>query len=79
MSNLLVVAFPSEQQAEQGRRKLLLENENLVATEDAVIAVKKADGTIKLSQLAQPGPLWEIRAAADPLQTPMTAISVFPA
>ena len=49
MSNLLLIAFPSEEKAEQGRRELLsMEKAKLIAIEDAVIAVKKPDGTIRL-------------------------------
>ncbi len=47
MSDLLVIVFPSEGKAEQARGKLLsMEKQNLIAMEDAVVAVKKADGAI---------------------------------
>jgi uncharacterized membrane protein len=80
MSNLVMVAFPSEQKAEQGRRKLLtMEKENLIAMEDAVIAVKKADGTIKIRQFAESGALWGIRSAAsgNPAPTGAGALTDF--
>ena len=65
MSNLLLIAFPSEEKAEQGRRELLsMEKANLIAIEDAVIGVKKPDEAVRLDQLAKPGALWGIRAAA---------------
>jgi uncharacterized membrane protein len=51
MSNLLVIAFPSEQKAEEVRQKLLeLQTEYLIELGDAVIAVKHQDGKIKLNQ-----------------------------
>jgi uncharacterized membrane protein len=52
MSNLLVIAFPSEQKAEEVRQKLLeLQTEYLIKLGDAVIAVKHQDGKIKLNQM----------------------------
>ncbi len=52
MSTLVVVAYPNEFQAEEVRLKLLkMQQEYLVDLEDAVIAVRKQDGKIKLLQL----------------------------
>ena len=52
MSDLVVIAFPSEEKAEQVRRKLLdLQEEYLIELGDAVIAVKQPNGRIKLNQL----------------------------
>ena len=52
MSDLVVIAFPSEEKAEEVRQKLLdLQNEYLIELGDAVVAVKQANGRIKLSQL----------------------------
>jgi len=52
MSDLLVIAFPSEQKAEEVRNKLLnMQQEYLIELGDAVIAVKHPDGKIKLNQL----------------------------
>jgi uncharacterized membrane protein len=52
MSDLIVIAFPSEEKAEQVRQKLLnLQQEYLIELGDAVIAVKHDDGRIKLNQL----------------------------
>ena len=74
MNNLLLIAFPSEQKAEQGRREpLSMEKANLIAIEDAVIAVKKPDETVRLDQLAEPGALWGIRAAASGNPAPIGA------
>jgi uncharacterized membrane protein len=74
VSNLLFIAFPSEEKAEQGRRELLsMEKANLIAMEDSVIAVKKTDGTIRLDQLAEPGALWGVRAAASGNPAPIGA------
>jgi len=42
MSELLVISFANEEKAEQGGRKLLsMEKQDLIAIEDAVIALKK--------------------------------------
>ena len=52
MNDLLVIAFPSEQKAEEVREKLLaMQKEYLIELGDAVVAVKKPDGNIKLNQL----------------------------
>jgi uncharacterized membrane protein len=52
MSDLVVIAFPSEEKAEEVRQKLLgLQNEYLIELGDAVIAVKQPNGRIKLNQL----------------------------
>ncbi|WP_421990296.1 lipid A-modifier LpxR family protein [Roseococcus sp.] len=66
MSDLLVIAFPTEAQAEEVRTKVLgLQREYLIELGDAVVAVKGADGQVKLNQLFQPvaagaasGALW---------------------
>jgi uncharacterized membrane protein len=52
MNDLLVIAFPSEQKAEEVRQKLFqMQKEYLIEMGDAVVAVKDADGHIKLNQL----------------------------
>jgi uncharacterized membrane protein len=52
MSDLVVIAFPTEKKAEEVRQKLLgMQKEYLLELGDAVIAVKDADGRIKLNQL----------------------------
>ncbi len=52
MSDLVVVAFPTEAKAEEVRQKLLaMQKEYLIELSDAVIAVKDANGNIKLNQL----------------------------
>src|SRR5215469_1775549 len=52
MSDLVVIAFPTEEKAEQVRQKLLaMQKDYLIELGDAVIAVKGADGRIKLNQL----------------------------
>lgn len=52
MSDLLVIAFSSEEKAEAVREKLFsMQKEYLIELGDAVVAVKKEDGTIKLNQL----------------------------
>ena len=66
MSDLLVIEFPSEEKAEGVREMLLaMQKEYLVELGDAVVAVKEANGRIKLNQLFQPvaqralsGALW---------------------
>jgi uncharacterized membrane protein len=52
MSDLVVIAFPTEAKAEEVRQKLLaMQKEYLIELGDAVIAVKDAQGRIKLNQL----------------------------
>ena len=52
MSDLVVVAFPTEAKAEEVRQKLLaMQKEYLIELGDAVIAVKDENGNIKLNQL----------------------------
>ncbi len=55
MADLLVIEYPTEERAEEVRRKLLgLQKEYLIELGDAVVAIKKDDGTIKLKQLISP-------------------------
>ena len=55
MSDLVVIAFPTEAKAEEVRQKLLaMQKEYLLELGDAVIAVKDAQGGIKLNQLINP-------------------------
>ena len=66
MSDLLVIAFPTEARAEEVRAKLFgLQREYLIELGDAVIAVKRPDGHVKLNQVFSPvaagaasGALW---------------------
>jgi len=66
MSDLMVVAFPTEEKAEEVRKKLLdMQQEYLIELGDAVIAVKQPNGQVKLNQLFHPtasgaayGALW---------------------
>lgn len=52
MSDLVVVAYESEEKANQVRTKLLeMSKEYLLDLEDAVVAVKKPDGKVKLQQM----------------------------
>jgi uncharacterized membrane protein len=52
MSDLIVIAFPTEAKAEEVRQKLLvMQKDYLIELGDAVIAVKDAQGHIKLNQL----------------------------
>jgi uncharacterized membrane protein len=52
MSDLVVIAFPTEAKAEEVRQKLLaMQKEYLIELGDAVVAVKDAQGHIKLNQL----------------------------
>lgn len=55
MSDLLVIEFSSEEKAE-GVREILfaMQKEYLIELGDAVVAVKDANGRIKLNQLFQP-------------------------
>src|SRR5262249_39835973 len=55
LSDLLVIEFPSEEKAEGVREMLLaMQNEYLIELGDAVVAMKEADGPVRLSQLFQP-------------------------
>lgn len=55
MSDLLVIEFPSEEKAEGVREMLLaMQQEYLIELGDAVVAVKDANGRVKLNQLFQP-------------------------
>ena len=55
LSDLLVIEFPSEEKAEGVRETLLaMQQEYLIELGDAVVAVKDANGRIKLNQLFQP-------------------------
>jgi uncharacterized membrane protein len=52
MSDLIVVGYNDEHQAEEVRLKLLkLQHEYLVDLEDAVVAVRDKDGKVKLHQI----------------------------
>ena len=52
MSTLIVIVYPDELQAEQVRLDFIkMQKEYLVSLDDAVIAVKKADGKVKLHQM----------------------------
>ena len=52
MSDLVVIAYPSEAKAEEVRQKLLsLQKDFVIEIADAVIATKSAAGDIKLNQL----------------------------
>ncbi len=55
MSDLVVIAFPSEAKAEEVRNKLFdLQKEYLIELNDAVIAVKQPNGRVKLNQIFHP-------------------------
>ena len=66
MSDLVFIAFPTEERAEEVRKKVLaLQREYLIELGDAVVVVKDAEGRIKLNQLMNPtatgamsGALW---------------------
>ena len=55
MADLVEIAFPSEEKAEQVRQKLLdMQKEYLIELSDAVITVKQPNGHVKLNQLFNP-------------------------
>ena len=66
MSDLVFIAFPTEQKAEEVRRRVLsLQREYLIELGDAVVVVKDEEGHVKLNQLmnltaagAATGALW---------------------
>lgn len=52
MSDLVVVAYDSEEKANEVRAKVMkMSKEYLISLEDAVVAVKKDDGKVKLQQM----------------------------
>jgi uncharacterized membrane protein len=52
VSDLVVIAFPSEAKAEEVRNKLLdMQKDYLIELGDAVIALKQPNGKVKLNQL----------------------------
>lgn len=52
MSDLVAIVYPTEAKAEEMRQKVLqLQKEYLIELGDAAIAVKQADGNVKLNQL----------------------------
>lgn len=52
MSTLIVIVYPDEHQAEQVRLDFIkMQKEYLLNLEDAVIAIKKPDGKVKLLQM----------------------------
>lgn len=55
MSDLVVIAFPSEEKAEAVREQVLrMQQQYLIELEDAVVAVKRPDGHVKLNQMINP-------------------------
>ena len=66
MADLLVISFPTEAQAEEARTRVAsMQREYLIELGDAVVALRKPDGSIKLNQTFQPiaagaagGALW---------------------
>ncbi|MDX3806537.1 DUF1269 domain-containing protein [Bosea thiooxidans] len=66
MSDLVFIAFPTEQKAEEVRQKVLsLQREYLIELGDAVVVVKDEKGQVKLNQMinltatgAASGALW---------------------
>ncbi len=55
MSDLLVISFPTEAQADEVRQKLLaMQNEYLIELGDAVVVTKTPEGHVRLNQLFQP-------------------------
>jgi uncharacterized membrane protein len=55
MSDLVVIAFPSEEKAEAVRTRVMeLQKTYLIELEDAVVAIKEPDGKVHLHQLFSP-------------------------
>ena len=55
MSDLLVIEFPTEAQADEVRQKLLaMQNEYLIELGDAVVVTKCPEGHVRLNQLFHP-------------------------
>lgn len=52
MADLIIIAYDSEATAEAARKKLFaLQKEYLIELEDAVVAIRQDDGSVKLHQL----------------------------
>ena len=52
MADLIIIAYPDEATAERARAKLIeLQKQYLIEMGDAAIAVRHADGSVKLNQL----------------------------
>src|SRR3954447_10304281 len=52
MSDLVFIAFPSEEKAEEVRQKVLaMQSDYVIEVGDAVIATRDANGRVKLNQL----------------------------
>src|SRR6478735_8765635 len=50
--DLVIIVYENEEKAEAARRKLFeLQKEYLIELGDAVVAIRQADGTVKLNQL----------------------------
>lgn len=66
MADLIIIAYESEEKAERARAKLLeFQKEYMIELGDAVIAIRRPDGNVKLNQLvnttaagAASGALW---------------------
>jgi uncharacterized membrane protein len=55
MSELIVIGFDSEQKAEDLRERLVsLQKTHIIRLQDAVIATKRDNGRVRLSQIASP-------------------------
>ena len=55
MADLLVISFPTEAQAEEARTRVAsMQREYLIELGDAVVALRKPDGSIKLNQTFHP-------------------------
>jgi hypothetical protein len=68
MSDLVVIAFPTEAKAEEVRQKLLaMQKEYLIELGDAVIAVKDSKGNVKLNQLINTTAAGAVSPFGDPL------------
>jgi uncharacterized membrane protein len=64
MSDLVVIAFSTEAKAEEVRQKLLvMQKEYLLELSDAVVAVKEANGKIKLNQMINTTAAGAVRGA----------------
>jgi hypothetical protein len=73
MSDLIVIAFPTEAKAEEVRQKLLaMQKEYLIELGDAVIAVKDEKGHIK------PSKIWVISSPLPPASRAGTAGAASP-
>jgi uncharacterized membrane protein len=71
MKDILVIAFSDEQtRKELVAKPLSMQKQGQIDIKAAVVALKMANGELKLKQLSNASPFWKIRAAASGYPAP---------